>query len=74
MSEILYPTKFVIEPKFIQGALDEHMFFHYFGGDLPFPPHCGISSQHTKEDIEDALTRMDRIFKKLKNNEIQLKD
>ncbi len=58
--------------KFIQGALDEHMFFHYFGGNAHYPPHCGFSSQHTAEDIDEALTRMDRIFMRLKNNEIKL--
>lgn len=60
--------------KFIQGALDEHMFFHYFGGNVPYPAHCGISIQHTSEDIEEALIRMDRVFEKLKKNEIVLKN
>lgn len=57
--------------KFIKGALDEHMFFHYFG-DAHYPPHCGIGSAHTMEDIEEALVRMDRVFARLKTGEVKL--
>ena len=58
--------------KFVKGAVDEYMFFPYLANGIPYPSHCGINSQFTKEDVEEALVRIDRVFQKLKNKEIAL--
>ncbi|MBR5470932.1 MAG: aminotransferase class III-fold pyridoxal phosphate-dependent enzyme [Oscillibacter sp.] len=51
--------------KFIAGALEHGLYFHYYG-DAPYPAHCGFGIQHTMEDIAVSLERMDDVFKTLK--------
>lgn len=51
--------------QFVKECLAEHLYF-YYGGDKPFPHHCGFTSAHTKEDVEITLEKMDRIFRKMK--------
>lgn len=58
--------------KFVKGAMEEHMFFPYLAGGVPYPSHCGFNSQFTEADVDEALQRIDRVFARLKNNEIVL--
>lgn len=51
--------------KFIAESINEGLYFHYFG-NAPYPPHCGFGIQHSLEDINETLERMDKVFKKLK--------
>ena len=50
---------------FVKEALDNGMYF-INPGNGPMPPHCGFSVQHTKEDINLTLEKIDRIFAKIK--------
>lgn len=50
---------------FINEALDNGLYFHSYWPN-PYPSHCGFSVQHTLEDIDITLERMDTIFKKIK--------
>ncbi|NLW34273.1 MAG: aspartate aminotransferase family protein [Syntrophorhabdus aromaticivorans] len=50
---------------FINGALDEGLYFHsYWNADIP--SHCGFSVQHTLEDIDYSLEKMDLVMKGMK--------
>ena len=46
---------------FVKKALDKGLYF-VDPGKGPAPCHCGFSTQHTMEDIGEALDRMDGIF------------
>lgn len=50
--------------KFVQESLKEHLYM-YYGGEKPFPHHCGFTTSHTKEDITITLEKLDRVFKRL---------
>ena len=50
---------------FISGALDRGLYFHSYW-NAPYPSHCGFSVQHTLEDIDITLERMDDIFNSIK--------
>ena len=46
---------------FINGALERGLYFHsYWNADIP--SHCGFSVQHTMEDIECTLEKMDDVM------------
>ena len=47
--------------KFIYGCLENGLYFHYYG-DSSYPAHCGFGIQHTIDDIETSLERMDKVF------------
>lgn len=51
--------------KFINGALDNGLYFHSYW-NAPIPSHCGFSVQHTLEDIDYSLEKMDGVIKSLK--------
>lgn len=51
--------------RFVEKCLEEKLYF-YYGGDKPFPHHCGFTSAHTKEDIAITLEKLDKIFGQLK--------
>ena len=46
---------------FINGALDNGLYFHSYW-DAPIPSHCGFSVQHTLEDIDSSLEKMDKVM------------
>jgi glutamate-1-semialdehyde 2,1-aminomutase len=46
---------------FINGALDNGLYFHSYW-DAPIPSHCGFSVQHTLEDIDISLEKMDKVM------------
>lgn len=50
--------------KFVREALKEKLYM-YYGGDKPFPHHCGFTTAHTREDIAVTLERLDRVFGRL---------
>ena len=50
---------------FVKKALENGMYF-VDPGNGPVPPHCGFSTQHSDEDISEALNRMDKIFAQIK--------
>lgn len=50
--------------QFVKEALKEKLYM-YYGGDKPFPHHCGFTTAHTREDIEVTLERLDRVFGRL---------
>jgi glutamate-1-semialdehyde 2,1-aminomutase len=51
--------------EFVKKALDNHLYF-VDPGNGPVPPHCGFSTQHTTEDLNMALEKMDKIFAEIK--------
>lgn len=51
--------------QFVKECLAEHLYF-YYGGDKPFPHHCGFTSSHTKEDVSVTLEKIDKIFGRMK--------
>lgn len=50
--------------QFVRECLTEHLYM-YYGGDKPFPHHCGFTTAHTGEDIAITLEKLDRVFKRL---------
>ncbi len=47
---------------FINGALDNGLYFHsYWNANIP--SHCGFSVQHTLDDVDYSLERMDVVMK-----------
>ncbi len=50
---------------FVKKALDKGLYF-VDPGRGPVPSHCGFSTQHTLDDIGEALDKMDGIFKEIK--------
>ena len=50
---------------FVREAIEDGMYF-VNPGKGPMPPHCGFSIQHTKEDIDLSLEKMDAIFARIK--------
>jgi glutamate-1-semialdehyde 2,1-aminomutase len=51
--------------KFMLEALNEGLYFNDYGNS-PVPMHRGFSVQHSMEDIEITLDKIDRIFRKIK--------
>ena len=51
--------------KFITECLPNGLFFQDSAGPVS-APHWGFTTQHTMEDIEIALERIDKIFSKIK--------
>ena len=50
---------------FINGALDNGLYFHsYWNANIP--SHCGFSVQHTLEDIDITLEKMDAVMADMK--------
>jgi len=50
---------------FINGALDNGLYFHsYWNANIP--SHCGFSVQHTLEDVDYSLEKMDIVMKDMK--------
>lgn len=50
---------------FVKRALELGMYF-VDPGNGPVPCHCGFSTQHTMEDIAEALEKMDTIFAEIR--------
>ena len=51
--------------RFVRESLSEKIYM-YYGGDKPFPHHCGFTTAHTEQDIAITLEKMDRVFSRLK--------
>ena len=51
--------------QFVKKALESGLYF-IDPGNGPAAPHCGFSVQHSMQDINETLTRMDEIFKQIK--------
>ena len=50
---------------FINGALDHGLYFHsYWNANIP--SHCGFSVQHTQQDIDITLEKMDEVMADMK--------
>ena len=50
---------------FINGALDHGLYFHsYWNANIP--SHCGFSVQHTLEDVDITLEKMDAVMADMK--------
>lgn len=50
---------------FINGALDHGLYFHsYWNANIP--SHCGFSVQHTLEDVDITLEKMDEVMADMK--------
>ena len=53
---------------FIRASLERQLYFPLTGwatGSLAFPSHAGISSAYTEADIDDALGKLEEVFRKL---------
>ncbi len=51
---------------FINGALDNGLYFHsYWNANIP--SHCGFSVQHTLEDVDITLEKMDKVMANMKS-------
>ncbi|MBO5150018.1 MAG: aminotransferase class III-fold pyridoxal phosphate-dependent enzyme, partial [Anaerotignum sp.] len=51
--------------KFLTECLKEGIYFHNYGTS-PVPAHNGFGIQHTMEDIEYTLDKIDQIFARIK--------
>lgn len=51
--------------EFVKKALENHLYF-VDPGKGPVPPHNGFSVQHTMEDLNMALEKMNKIFAEIK--------
>lgn len=54
-----------IYKKFVEAALEEGLYF-FCGGVWPFPNHLGFSMAHSRQDLAEALEKMDKAFAKIK--------
>jgi len=53
---------------FVGKALDRGLYYHisgWAGSGVSLPTHCGITSAHTDLQIDQALSRLDEIFREL---------